>query len=82
MKLFCDNKAAIKIAQNPVQHDRTEHVEVDQHFIKEKHEAKVVQFPFIKLEDQLATILTKVVSSKVFFSSLDKLGIKDIHALT
>ena len=36
MKLYCDNKAAIAIAHNPVQHDRTKHVEVDRHFIKEK----------------------------------------------
>ena len=36
MNLHCDNKAAIEIAQNPVQHDRTKHVKVDRHFIKEK----------------------------------------------
>ena len=35
MKLYCDNIAAINIAHNPVQHDRTKHVEVDRHFIKE-----------------------------------------------
>ena len=29
MRLYCDNKAAIEIAHNPVQHDRTKHVEVD-----------------------------------------------------
>ena len=34
--LYCDNKAAHDIAHNPVQHDRTKHVEVDRHFIKEK----------------------------------------------
>ncbi|RVW42149.1 Retrovirus-related Pol polyprotein from transposon RE1 [Vitis vinifera] len=34
MDLFCDNKAAIAISQDPVQHDRTKHVEVDQHFIR------------------------------------------------
>ena len=36
MKLYCDIKSAISIAHNPVQHDRTKHVEVDRHFIKEK----------------------------------------------
>jgi hypothetical protein len=35
MNLYCDNKATIEIAQNPIQHDRTKHVEVDRHFIKE-----------------------------------------------
>jgi hypothetical protein len=34
--LYCDNKAAISIAHNIVQHDRTKHVEIDRHFIKEK----------------------------------------------
>ena len=35
MKLYCDKKSAINIAHNPVQHDRTKHVEVEKHFIKE-----------------------------------------------
>jgi len=82
MRLFCVNKAAIQIAQNPVQHDRIKYVEIDRDFIKEKLEAKIVQFPFIKSKDQLADILTKAVSSKVFHNSLDKLSIEDIYAPT
>ena len=36
MLLFCDNKAFINIAYDPVQHDRMKYIEVDRHFIKKK----------------------------------------------
>lgn len=42
MKLFCDNKTAISICHNLVHHNRTKHVEVDRHFIKEKIENGVI----------------------------------------
>nr|XP_011465868.1 PREDICTED: putative disease resistance RPP13-like protein 3 [Fragaria vesca subsp. vesca] len=71
MQLYCDNKAAIDISQNPVQHDRTKHVEVDRHFIKEKLDAKIISFPFVPTEEQLADILTKGVSKKAFYDSLE-----------
>ena len=38
LKMFCDNQATISISHNPIHHDRTKHVEIDQHFIKEKVE--------------------------------------------
>ena len=82
MNLFYDNKLAIDISHNLVQHDHTKHVEVDQHFIKQNLEAKIIRFPFVKSEDQLADILTKAISKKDFHNSLDKLGVRDICALT
>ncbi|CAL2249093.1 unnamed protein product [Prunus armeniaca] len=82
MDLRYDNKSAIDIAHNPVQHDRTKHVEVDRHFIKEKIEKKIIRLPFVKSEDQLADILTKVVCGKVFQDALTKFGISDIYAPT
>ena len=51
MELHCDNKSAIDIVHNPVQHDRTKHVEVDRHFIKEKLEKKIIRLPLVKSED-------------------------------
>jgi hypothetical protein len=61
IKMYCDNKAAIVIANNSVQHDRTKHVEADKHFIKQKLDEKTMIFPFIKSKDQLADILTKTI---------------------
>jgi hypothetical protein len=51
VNLYCDNKAIISIAHNPVQHDRTKHVEVDRHFVTPQtrqglvHEKTTTQTP-------------------------------------
>ena len=82
MGLHCDNKTAIEIAHNLVQHDRTKHVEVDRHFIKENLDWKIIQFLFVRSKDQLANILTKAVSGRVFYDAIDKLGMINIYALT
>ncbi|KAJ0927704.1 putative RNA-directed DNA polymerase [Helianthus annuus] len=75
--IMCDNEAAIQISENPVQHDRTKHVEVDRHFIKEKLEAGIIELPFVRSEDQLADILTKAVNGRILNQFLDKLSIGD-----
>ena len=45
--LYCDNKAACDIANNPVQHDRTKHMEIENFIIKEKLEVKIIELPKI-----------------------------------
>ncbi|KAJ8748725.1 hypothetical protein K2173_011276 [Erythroxylum novogranatense] len=70
INLYCDNKAAIQIAHNPIQHDRTKHVEVDCHFIKEQLDQRVICFSFVKSANQLVDILTKALSGKEFHSRL------------
>ncbi|GKB43255.1 putative RNA-directed DNA polymerase [Tanacetum coccineum] len=76
-RIMSDNKVAIQISENPVQHDRTKHVEVDRHFIKEKLEARIIKLPFVKSEDQLADILTKAVGMVIRHKCLNKLNFGD-----
>jgi ATP sulfurylase len=64
--LYCDNKAAIDIANNPIQHDRTKHVEIDRHFIKEKLDRGVICLPYVTSASQVADVLTKGLPEKLF----------------
>jgi hypothetical protein len=82
MKLYYDNKVAISIAHNHVQHDRTKHVEIDKHFIKEKLKAGIICMPFVPTTQQIADILTKGLYKSSFEFLISKLGIIDIYAPT
>jgi len=72
----CEWQRAMK-TKNHVQHNRTKHVEVDRHFIKEKIEDSSTELPFVKSEDQLTDIFTKVVTDKAFTRVLSKVSIGD-----
>jgi hypothetical protein len=80
LMLYCDNKAAIDIANNPVQHDRTKHVEVDRHFIKEKLDRGVVCMPYVTSANQIADVLTKGLPEKMFSIFCSKMGLFDVFA--
>ncbi|KAJ9561371.1 hypothetical protein OSB04_006531 [Centaurea solstitialis] len=79
IKLYCDNKAAISIAQNPVHHDRTKHVEVDRHFIKEKLDSGSMCMVYLPSKQQVADLLTKSLTKKLFDDLTNKLGMINIY---
>lgn len=80
MRIYCDNKSAISIAHNPVQHDRTKHIEIDRHFIKEKLESELICTPYVSTHGQLEDVLTKGLSSSVFENIVSKLGMKNTYS--
>jgi hypothetical protein len=80
LRLFYDNQDTINIINNPVQHDRTKHIEIDIHFIKEKLDGGMLHVSYVKSVDQLADILTKGVSPVVFSKICSKMGLIDIFA--
>jgi transposase InsO family protein len=80
LMLYCDNKAAIDIANNPVQHDRTKHVEIDRHFIKEKLDRGIICMPYVSSTSQIADVLTKGLPEKSFSIFCSKMGLYDVFA--
>jgi hypothetical protein len=59
MRIWCDNKSAINIANNLVQHERTKHVEIDRFFIKERLDDGTLKLRYVTSRDQVAGCLTK-----------------------
>ncbi len=59
--IYCDNINSILLANNPVYHAMTKHIEVHYHFIREKVLAKEIDLIRVSTEDQVVDIFTKAL---------------------
>jgi len=80
MGLVSDNKSAIRIAHNPVQLDRTKHIEIDQHFIKEKLDSGLIATKYIPSKLHLVDMFTKGLPTEQLQDLTCKLEMIDIHS--
>ena len=64
MNVWCDNKSAINISYNPVQHDTTKQVEIDRFFIREKLDAGIIKIEHVSCGQEIAECLTRGLVTK------------------
>ncbi|GJU41385.1 hypothetical protein Tco_1194342 [Tanacetum coccineum] len=77
-----DNKSAIALCCNNVQHSRSKHIDIRYHFIKEQVENRVVELYFVRIDYQLADIFTKALGQERLAFLIDKLRMKSMSPKT
>nr|GFA69200.1 copia protein [Tanacetum cinerariifolium] len=80
--LYCDNRSAIALCCNNVQHSRSKHIDICHHFIREQVETGVVELYFVSTDYQLADIFTKALPRQQFEFILSRLGMKSMSPTT
>nr|GFB37672.1 retrovirus-related Pol polyprotein from transposon TNT 1-94 [Tanacetum cinerariifolium] len=74
--MYCDNKSAIALCWNNVQHSRSKHIDIRYHFIKEHVENEVIELYFVNTEYQLADLFTKALGRDRIEFLTNKLGMR------
>jgi hypothetical protein len=75
--LLCDNESAVKIANNPVQHSRTKHIDIRHHFLRDHVANNDISLSSVRSEDQLADIFTKPLDEATFSRLRNELNVID-----
>jgi hypothetical protein len=82
MVIYCNNHTCIKLSKNPVFHDRSKHIDIIYHFIRDRIQKGKMKLQYISTNEQVADILTKPLEKGKFLFFRDRLGVVQNTFLT
>jgi hypothetical protein len=79
--IYCDNQSCIRLSEQSVFHEWSEHIEIEYYFIRDKVQEGQVKLQYISTDEQTTDILTKPLSRIKFAYFREKMGIVEITPL-
>lgn len=79
--IMCDNSLTIKLSKNPAMHDRSKHIDVRFHFLRDLTKKEVVKLVHSSTSNQVVDIMTKPLKFDVFQKLRDQLGVREVPNL-
>ena len=73
--IFCDNQSCIKLSENSVFHDRSKHIDMKYHYIRDIVQKGVIKLQYISTDEQVADIFTKPLARVKFAYFRERLGV-------
>ena len=73
--ILCDNQSCIKMTENHVFHDKSKHIEIRYHYIRDMVQKGAINLQYVGTNEQVADVLTKSLSLVKFEYFWDKLGV-------
>ncbi|GJU87670.1 DExH-box ATP-dependent RNA helicase DExH12-like protein [Tanacetum coccineum] len=80
--VYCDNVSAVYMSANPVQHQRTKHIEIDIHLVRDLVKAGHVRVLHVPSRFQYVDIFTKGLPSSLFEDFQSSLSVRPLSAQT
>jgi hypothetical protein len=79
--IHCDNQSCVKLSENPMFHDRSKHIEIKDHYIKDMVQRKTIHVRYLPTHKQIAEIFTNLLAKTKFEYFRERLGLVEKDSL-
>jgi hypothetical protein len=79
--IHCDNQNCVKLSKNPVFHDRSKHIEIKYHYIRDMVQRKTIHVQYLPTHEEIADIFTKPLAKMKFVYFHERLGLEENASL-